>query len=916
MTDIEVWAQADILNVRTTLVPLDQASALETMLLKAIRAGADHKDDLCDVFGLAPRLVEGILGDLWRAGRISIELGTDREEIKLTSGARKELDELTEGQAVSTSVDRTGSEEVAHDRLTGRVLPWQATRRFLREHEQGLVVPTMADDPDSADLRESDLAEAVTRSLNWRADDEPGARSPSAAGKAGEPDEPADLVGNLRIDTAYLAPALLRMSRERRYVPLRVRVFEDAAGSLTVRVTDDRLPLWAREQAARRLTGLIADRPASRFVTQLKQHAQHTPVRARDLGQLVTELRSLADALPACDRGNRQREHDRATFLAGEIDRYTEALALTEMDVTVITTSEQHRDAIVGMLQRAERQVVIAVPWVRRHGMLAIRDALTAAVGRGIQITFLWGIASDMQQLDSDLLANLDEIERHARASGRGGELRYHRTRGAHSHAKVVVADDRELLVTSKNFLSGSDLTEAGLLLTAPPGRPGKPPLTCPVILEVLKFLYDHVPDPATAFQLIHAREGFGSRQDKPGLPPVPLPRLTAAVLDQNAPPEHVRAWAAAWQEAARTLADRAVRSRPTVEVIKDGQHAALVREALEEARHRVLITSHRVSKQALTDEVCALAADRAAQGVDVAVRYGVLTDDESAARLKRLAASPGLERAGVRLEGAMHAKVVIRDSSTVLGSFNHLSVDAGVRGRRATGELSVRIASAAVAGKVWAALLGRSARPPSAPPTAAEAAQEPGVPVQRLLELLEPLGGLPDVDALAALVRAEGTDRVLAAVHHMELGAGPRRRVLAAAALPVLAGPSQDRDTRLAALMPAIWTAGAWACADQVRRHIGRFRPLSARRAHRRPGGPGRARPDHLGCGDGGDRAHRGRGRGPGRVRLRGTAAGRAHRLRRGGPAARLGAAACAAQRRVRRRGGRLPGPLRRTAG
>lgn len=458
-----MWAQADILNVRTTLVPLDQASALETMLLKAIRVGADHKDDLCDVFGLAPRLVEGILGDLWRAGRISIELGTEREVIKLTSGAGKELDELAKGQAVSSSADRTGSEKVAHDRLTGRVLPWQATRRFLREHEQGLVVPTMTDDPDPADLRESDLAEAVTRSLNWRADDEPGAGSPSAAGKASEPDNPADRVGNLRIDTAYLAPALLQASRERRYAPLRVHAFEDAAGFLTVRVTDDRLPLWAREQAARRLQGLIAERPSSRFVTQLKQHAQHTQVRARDLSQLIAELRSAADALPACDRGNRQREHDRATSLAGEIDRYTEALALTEMDVKVITTGEQHRDAIIGILQRAERQVVIAVPWVKQGGVLGIRDALIAAVGCGIQITLLWGITSDMREPDSDLLTNLDEIERHARASGRGGELRYHRTRGARSHAKVVVADDRELLVTSKNFLSASDLTEAGL---------------------------------------------------------------------------------------------------------------------------------------------------------------------------------------------------------------------------------------------------------------------------------------------------------------------------------------------------------------------------------------------------------------------------------------------------------------------
>src|SRR5204863_3603879 len=107
----------------------------------------------------------------------------------------------------------------------------------------------------------------------------------------------------------YLEPALLQTNHERRYVPHRVHAFEDAAGSLTVRVADDRLPLWAREQATRRLQGLIADRPTSRFVTQLKQHAQHIPLHVRDLSQLVAELQSAAKGLPACDRGNRQREH-------------------------------------------------------------------------------------------------------------------------------------------------------------------------------------------------------------------------------------------------------------------------------------------------------------------------------------------------------------------------------------------------------------------------------------------------------------------------------------------------------------------------------------------------------------------------------------------------------------------------------
>jgi phosphatidylserine/phosphatidylglycerophosphate/cardiolipin synthase-like enzyme len=837
MSEIEVWVQADVLSVRTTLVPKSRTSALETMLLKAIRKGVAHADDLCDIFGLAPRLVESILGDLWRAGRISIDLGTEREVISLTSAAREELDALGEDGSVSSTAGSGGTEEVAHDRLTGRVLPLQATRR--NPGERGLVVPTMTDDPDPSDLRESDLAEAVTRTLSWRAAEDasvtgrsPAADSADAAGTAhaaagtadpaAEPDDnPADWLSDLRINTAYLTPALLQASRERRYIPVRVQAVEDATGALTVRVTDDRLSLRTRELAGRRLNGLIADRPTSRFVSQLRGNSHRSPARERDLGQLIADLQSVVNAQPAPDPAGRQRAHDRAAALAHDIEAYTNALGLAEMNVTVIASGEQHIAAVNEMLRGARRQVVIAVPWVKQRGVLDIRDALIAAVGGGVQVTLLWGIASGTQPLDPRVLATLDEIEEHARRSSRGGALRYHRERGGRSHAKVVVADDRELLITGKNFLSGSELTEVGLRLTVPKQDPGQLPLACQAISDVLQFLYDHTPDPTTAAQLIRTRGAFGPRQDRSAPSPTPLPRLTAAVLNPDAPPEHARAWAAAWQDAARTLAGRAARSRPTVEVIKDGQHAGLVREAFEDASYRVLIASHRVSEQALTAELCELARARAAKGVDVAVRYGEVMDDTSADRLEELAAARDPDPPDVQKRAGMHAKVVIRDSSTVLGSFNHLSVDAGVRGLRATGELSVRISSAAVGDEVWQALMERPPRRSRVPAAASPAGSAAGAPTQLLLDLLEPADGLPDVDRLAELVQAEGASEVLATAQRLGLGTGARRRVLAAAAIPVLAVPGADRDSRLSALMPALWETGAWACADLIRRTI-----------------------------------------------------------------------------------------------
>ncbi|MEO6086782.1 MAG: hypothetical protein ABIQ18_27075, partial [Umezawaea sp.] len=132
-SEVVVWAQADVLTVRTALVPTGQASKMETLLLMAIQAGANQVADICDVFGLAPRLVEDILGDLWRASRISIDLGTEREVITLTNSGLGHLRSIEEGADAASAASRTGSEEVAHDRLTGRVLPLHATRTNPRD---------------------------------------------------------------------------------------------------------------------------------------------------------------------------------------------------------------------------------------------------------------------------------------------------------------------------------------------------------------------------------------------------------------------------------------------------------------------------------------------------------------------------------------------------------------------------------------------------------------------------------------------------------------------------------------------------------------------------------------------------------------------------------------------------------------
>jgi len=412
-------------------------------------AGVDTRDDLADIFGLAPRLVDGLLGDLWRAGRISVDLGTEDERVRVTSGAKDELKEAEKGEgAVRSGSQRAHSENLAFERLTGRALPFFRTEPYPKDRR--LVVPRMLDDPPATKLARGDLLEALTATL----------------------DRDGSEADGFKVDEAYLAPDVLGSTRSRRYVQLRVRVATDPAGDLKIQVVDDDLSLWQRDLATRRLQRLINDEPTSTFVKQLSQGAKREPLEERTLQHVMRDLSGVVSALEICTPAHRQQAHDRATYLARQIEAYANALVLREMDAEVIRTGSRHREIIEKMLEEATRQVVISAPWVMVRGVVGFRDSMLAAVQRGVRITLLWGIVEGPKALEPETLSALDVIHEAGRSAGRGGGLFFSRNRGSRIHAKVVAVDDRQLLVTSKNFLSGSDNDELGLFLEAVPGRP------------------------------------------------------------------------------------------------------------------------------------------------------------------------------------------------------------------------------------------------------------------------------------------------------------------------------------------------------------------------------------------------------------------------------------------------------------
>lgn len=674
-----VWAQADVVVVRLTLGPKDQSGLIEKALLQAIAAGVTTSDDLVDVFGLAPRLVTDVLGDLWRAGRISVQLGTEQETLAITMAARSEIEAASKGGPEFSSTSSThATEELIVERLTGRVLPiWESRSRPERQEP---LVPVMPDDRSQSTVTSSELANALVRVLERKSDGY------------------SDRSGGLQVLEAQLQPDLLQITPRRRYVAIRVSAHLSAAGELSLAVVDPNLSVMQRTAATSKLQAVLDELPTSPFTRRVRSLATQEPLATRGIDQTVDELDRVVSSMKNCAPEHRQHNHDKARALVWQVANFAQWLASREMDVEVVSTSEDHQRALTDLINSAERQVVLLESWVKLEGLERLSRPIQDALKRGVQVVLVWGIDGGTEGLGVRERAWLDDIGAHAKRMGHSGRFLYSRHRAARSHAKLAVADDRKMLVTSKNYLSNSDLQELGVLLTATDDQ------ASPAIESALRYAYDKMPDPGLARSLNHLRGAFGARRE-PELVEPALPGWRAGLATDLASPPQVTVWAAGWAEAASAVRAALERPRPTIEVISDLHHRGVLRNALSSAAARVLIASDKVSDNALNGEIVELARVRAGEGLEVAFRYQRAADTSAQARLNELAEEAredGIAPPDLMQDPDNHMKVVLHDDTVLVGSFNPLSVDANLRHRRSTGELGVRISSAHLADSLW----------------------------------------------------------------------------------------------------------------------------------------------------------------------------------------------------------------------
>lgn len=777
----DIYAQADVVSARLTLAPAASAGNIESTLMEAIRAGVNSPHDLADIFGLAPRLVLQVLGDLWRAGRISVDLETDYETLSLTTVATEELD-AAGASAVATSSTTMASEKLVIERLLGRALPREASIDRVPYEDRDLVVPASPTDRAVSQVSEAELVAALS---------------------TGDLDPESGSGGGQRVISAFLQPEMLQVATKRRYVRMRAAAVVSEANELTVVVVDDRLSASERARATSRLQDVIDQQPKSKFANRLRERAEPTSLRAKGADEIVRDLTHHVATLETCPYNERQHRHDKAAFLCQQVASLAQSRVDREMEVEVVTTLAEHTRVMRQLIDDAKRQVVLAVPWIRVRGLESIRTQLLDAIERGVQVVLVWGINAREDQMGPSEAAWLDSITAHAHRVGAPGRLLYSRSRAARSHAKLVISDDRRMMVTSKNFLSGTSHLELGVLLTSIGEQ------HCPAIEAGLQYVYDKAPSPEIAYALHRLPGSFGARTSGAELD-LRLPRLQEGLLQETAPPAVVRVWAAAWAEAAIRAEALLSRPRPVVSPVTDLQHRGVLREAAAAANTRLLVASDQLTETALTRDIAALLLDRASEGVTIALRYGRVVDG-GVPGLDDLRSGDGAAIDIVHASGR-HAKVVMRDDKFLVGSFNPLSVDADLRRRRSTGEFGVFVESPSVADNVWTLV---TETPP--PTREVPAALAPAAGSADLAQSLLEAAADPKPEALETLVAEHGFDLVLRVARQFCAEVVDEVRV-AGAGLSVALDDGGDLEAPAGVAITGLMRTGNWGVASLLR--------------------------------------------------------------------------------------------------
>ncbi|MEU2583640.1 hypothetical protein ABZ612_11865 [Streptomyces avermitilis] len=739
-----VYVPCDVVRVHVRMDYGDTLSPIEELVLRAIHAGLDDVPQLVEHLHLGSRLVRDLVYDLWRQGHLTANTVERTVAVSRRVAECLRDDDLKRLRGAE-SVQET--RDLMIEKLAMRVLPASG---WSRPPNSRFTVPLDGLRVSLAEAPEAHILQALRESL--RRDEQQRLQDSSEGTHTRAVAPRAKLVHSYRIP-----PPGLRAATGQRWIDLKVAPhWDDDNERLTVTVVDERMPAELREGASQRLTQLAVERSRDAVFLELRRQAQTTLAEPPSAPKALDRLARRVAQAPGIPAGQRRTWHHELGDDARQLDGLLRARVEREIEVRIVDGADQAR-TLNTLIRDARQQLVVVSPWIRYRALGRHLDALTAAVQRGVTLVLVWGPRADSEYEDT-----FDEQTRNALedlARGSGGQILRQvvvpRT-SSRTHAKLVVADHRTAFVTSRNPLSSDGSRgELGVELSVRDGT-GET-----VVRELLDWVRTAVPSYEHS-QIVRTRP-------VPGTPPPAIAEALEPPSPAIGPPDEdpasdtaVRLWAGDWQDhVARCRDFLHKRVLPSVRPVTDSAHRTLLRTALTQSRHQLVIASGGLSDEAVDRAFLTDLRACMERGVRVTlVHPGPPDTGQAKGRWQRARAALAALREEfpdlltLNGDGTNHAKAIVWDDEAVVGSFNYLSFEGRYGRRRLSSELSVRLTGQAVADAVAEAL---GAKPVTRPEPEAEplpVAPGPAFRSARLLLEQRRDDGSPD---------AEGVRRVLA---------------------------------------------------------------------------------------------------------------------------------------------------------
>jgi phosphatidylserine/phosphatidylglycerophosphate/cardiolipin synthase-like enzyme len=686
-------------GVKTRLVYGGGAlTPVEYTTLRAIGHGFHNLESLEEILGLGKRPVLDLIYDAWLKGYITVDTTQGRVQLAgeaAAAFASGQLDQLGTMENIVETVP------LMRELASGAILPHAGSLR-PRVQESSLV-PTIETSLDLLSISSGEIHAAVQ---SW-ARLESNRRQRDIRILEAWPDYHDFIVGTNGVIGAGGGPA------ERSVLTVFADIQYDSGSK---RLSFDLVEASELAPAARRRVAValsdLADRmPEQTFFRRIFREFENSAdfeEVVRSIGA-VTGLQKKCANLETVDRGLIERRHEELQNQLEEAHEEVRESLAADAAIELVIGYSGHETKIQRLVDRAQRQLILGNPWIDFAALLdpvpdcsfSWFDLLENALRRNVQIFVLWGISA-RATLDDKVASALSDLQ------ARYPDRLWFSRKSSIIHAKFVICDASEALITSFNFLKPSrnrESLELGLLI-----RERRERVVPEAILDLLEWSRRIFPDHLISRRILLLPEDFGARDPEiPDLPNAPeLPLAKSADAGISLEPAAIRHWATAWRSVAGRLFEIKQQVESNARLLIDRAHRDSLLEAARGSQHRFAVLSDRVSVDVVTDHFASSVEDRLAAGVPCVFLYrreGASDQQEGPAeRLSQLARrSP---ESCTLIEAPSHAKVLISDDQVTVGSFNFLSFGGEyTSGQQERAELSLLIHDSRMVDEVLTAL-------------------------------------------------------------------------------------------------------------------------------------------------------------------------------------------------------------------